>query len=92
MTRLLVAYDITDDRRRNQTCRILLDYGQRVQESVFWLEADEPLIAHMRERLRTVIDLDADSVWILPLCGACIGKLETLGIQNLPEIPAYYIV
>ncbi len=92
MTRLLVAYDIADDRRRSQTSHILLDYGQRVQESVFWLEANEALIAHMRERLRAVIDPDADAVWIVPLCEACVGKLETLGIQNLPEIPAYYIV
>jgi len=90
--RLLVTYDIGDDRRRTQASHILLDYGQRVQESVFWLEAEEPLIERMRERLRAIVDPEVDSVWILFLCEACIGKLEAIGIQNRPEIPAYYIV
>ncbi len=90
--KLLVSYDITDDRRRNQISQILLDYGQRVQESVFWIDAEEAFVGRMRERLRSIVDSETDSLWILFLCEACIGKLETLGIQNLPEIPAYYIV
>src|SRR5208337_1314482 len=38
--KLLVAYDITEDQRRERMSRILLDYGQRVQGSVFWLDID----------------------------------------------------
>jgi len=90
--KLLVAYDIGDDRRRARTVRILLDCGQRVQESVFWLEAEGDLIERMRQRIRDVIDPEADSVWILFLCETCIGKVETIGIQNLPEIPGFYII
>jgi len=90
--KLLVSYDIADDRRRNRISQILLDYGQRVQESVYWIEAEGALVGRMRERLRETVDSETDSVWILFLCEACIGKLEILGLQNLPEIPAYYIV
>jgi CRISPR-associated protein Cas2 len=90
--KLLVAYDVSDDRRRERIVRILLDYGQRIQESVFWLEAEPPLIERMRQRLRAEIDEEDDSLWIVPLCEACIRRLETLGIQNMPEVPAYYIV
>jgi CRISPR-associated protein Cas2 len=59
--KMLVAYDISDDRRRDQAVRILLDYGQRVQESVFWIEAEGELIEHMRRRLHMAIDAEADS-------------------------------
>jgi len=90
--KLLVAYDIGDDRRREHTVRILLDYGQRVQESVYWLEAEGDLIERMRQRIRAVIDPETDSVWILFLCESCIGKVETIGIQNLPQVPGFYIV
>ena len=90
--KLLVAYDISDDRRRAQSVRILLDYGRRVQESVFWLEAETELIDQMRRRIRAVIDPEVDSLWILFLCEACIGKLETIGMQNVPEVPAFYII
>ena len=90
--KLLVAYDISDDRRRAQSVRILLDYGRRVQESVFWLEAEGELIDQMRRRIRVVIDPEVDSLWILFLCETCIGKLETIGMQNVPEVPAFYII
>jgi CRISPR-associated protein Cas2 len=90
--KLLVAYDIGDDRRRQHAVRILLDYGQRVQESVFWLEAESELIELMRQRIRAIIDPEIDSVWILFLCEACIGKLEAIGIQNVPSVPAFYII
>ena len=30
-----VAYDITDDKRRNKVAKILKDFGKRVQYSVF---------------------------------------------------------
>lgn len=90
--KLLVAYDVSDDHRRERIVRILLDYGQRIQESVFWLEAETELIDKMRHRLRSQIDEADDSLWIVPVCEACLRRLETLGIQNLPEVPAYYIV
>ena len=90
--KVLAAYDVSDDRRREHIVRILQDYGQRVQESVFWLEADAMLIANMRERIRREIDEETDSLWILMLCEACVQKVETIGVQSVPGVPAFYIV
>ncbi|MBY0508405.1 MAG: CRISPR-associated endonuclease Cas2 [Bryobacteraceae bacterium] len=33
--RFVICYDITDDRRRARVSAALLDYGARLQESVF---------------------------------------------------------
>ena len=90
--KMLVSYDITDDRRRERAVRILLDYGQRVQDSVFWLDAEEDLIERMRSRIHGAIDPETDSVWIVPLCEACARKLETAGVQVVPQVPSFYVV
>ena len=35
-----VAYDITDDKRRNRVAKILKDFGTRIQYSVFECNTD----------------------------------------------------
>jgi len=90
--KLLVTYDITDDHRRDHTARTLLDYGQRVQGSVFFLDAEEDLIDRMRQRIGAIIDHELDSVWFVFLCEACVRRLETLGITKAPQVPEVYIV
>jgi len=90
--KLLASYDIADDGRRERVVKILLDYGQRVQESVFWLEAEEEFLERMRERLAKAIDAKADSLWLVFVCEACVRKLETYGVQAVPVQPECYVV
>ena len=87
----LVSYDVTDDRRREKLAKALLDYGQRVQESVFWLETEDDLGDRIRDRLARIISLGEDSLWIVPVCLACVKKLEVIGISPRPEVPEFYI-
>ena len=89
---LLAAYDIADDRRRADVVRVLLDYGTRVQESVFWLDIDQELRARMEVRLRKVIDLRDDALWVVPVCGVCSQGMTVLGKTKKPETPAFWIV
>ena len=91
MIQWVVCYDSADDARRNRLVNVLLDYGQRVQESVFWVEAEDDLAERIRERLGHVIDIEEDSLWIIPLCAACAKKLVVLGKNKRPEVPEYYI-
>lgn len=37
----VISYDISNDRRRNKIAKILLDYGRRVQYSVFECEMNQ---------------------------------------------------
>lgn len=40
---VVVSYDIVNDRQRQRLAKVLGDYGQRVQKSVFECRVDERL-------------------------------------------------
>jgi CRISPR-associated protein Cas2 len=88
----LLAYDIADDGRRYRAARVLLDYGERVQESVFWLDIDAELCERMWTRLRHVILGDEDVVWLVPVCHACAKDVRTTGKTRVPEVPEFYVL
>ena len=88
----LVAFDVADDRRRYRLTRVLLDYGTRIQESVFWVECEDDLVERIRERVRGVLDVEVDNLWMVPVCEGCVKKVETIGIGRKPEVPEYFIV
>ena len=88
----LIAYDVSDDARRYRVTCVLLDYGQRVQESVFWVECDEDLVERIRERLRAAIDPACDNVWWVTVCQSCTKRVETMGVGRKPEVPEYYVL
>ena len=87
----LVSFDVADDKRRYRLTRVLLDYGQRLQESVFWLECEDDLAERIRLRLRQAIDEADDNLFIVPACEACVKKMEGMGKARIPEIPEFYI-
>ena len=89
---MLITFDVADDRRRYRLTQVLLDYGQRVQESVFWVDCDDELGERIRKRISSVISLEEDNVWLAPVCQACARKIETYGNTRKPEVPEYFIV
>jgi CRISPR-associated protein Cas2 len=63
----LVTYDVetttpAGKRRLRQLARACLDYGQRVQLSVFELKVDPAQWAACRDRLLSIFDPDRDSL------------------------------
>ena len=88
----LVCYDIADDARRSRVASSLLDFGTRIQESVFVANLDDDLAGRMRERLiKLVSDLE-DRVHVFRLCAACEPKTWTLGQGQLVEDREFYII
>lgn len=83
--RWLVAYDVTDDRRRLEIARLLEDHGQRVQFSVFECDLDERAQLRLRRKLVALLDQSADSVRIYGLCRRCRGAVEVLGTGPIRE-------
>ena len=88
----VVCYDLSDDRRRDRLAKALLDYGERVQESVFVAHLDEELYGRMLERIAKVIDEVEDRVHVFGLCGTCEGKIRVYGTAKLPEDPPFLII
>ena len=68
MKRLIVAYDIADDRRRNLVAHLLEGFGERVQKSVFECGLDPQREATLRRLLTSLLDAEEDRLRIYPLC------------------------
>ena len=80
----LVLYDIADTRRLARAASIVLDYGVRVQKSVYEVRLNPSTLALLQRRLGEVIDADLDSVKIFPLCGSCAALRKSFG-AGLPD-------
>lgn len=89
----LVAYDIADDRRREDVATLLSGYGPRVQLSVFECEAASPQVAgDLRARLRELIDVDEDQVRLYPLDQEALRGIDIIGARVIEERQDFWIV
>lgn len=80
--RYLFSYDITDDKRRTRTFKILCAWGDHAQYSVFFAELNPIELAGLRMRLDSVIKHDEDQILILdlgPLSNPLEKDLECVG-------------
>jgi len=88
----IVSYDIPDDKRRIKLAKILKDYGDRVQESVFECILDKNLLDKMSEKIDKVINQDDDSVRIYALCANCEKTIRIMGIGEVTHDEEVYII
>ena len=88
----VICYDISDDTRRSRAAACLLDFGSRIQESVFVANLDDQLAARMCERLQKVVKESEDKVHIFLLCAACEGKTWVYGQGEVPQDREFYII
>jgi len=90
---VVVAYDIPDDRRRTRIAKLLEDYGDRVQYSVFEMNLDrEGRFAAMQHRLEQTLDPAEDSVRIYRLCSPCTQRLILLGRGEMTRDEPFVIL
>lgn len=83
---MLVAYDVstqsTDGRRRlRRVARLCLDFGQRVQNSVFECEVDPAQWTALRSRLVNEIDPASDSLRFYRLGADGQRRVEHVGAK-----------
>lgn len=90
--RYLVCYDMADDSRRQRLGELLLDYGSRVEESVFECMLDPSLARQMEDRIRRVVDTGADKVLIYGLCESCANRGISIGTVERPVEAEFYIL
>lgn len=62
LRRFLVAYDIPDDPRRSRLAKCLQRHGDRVQFSVFIVDAGPARILRLRHEVASIIIPSEDSV------------------------------
>jgi CRISPR-associated protein Cas2 len=88
----VVSYDIEDDNRRNKAAKILLDFGRRVQYSVYECLVDDKDLKKLVNRLQKTISEQTDSVRIYVLCANCKKTVKIMGLGQLTEEKEIYIV
>ena len=89
---VVVAYDISDDKRRTRAMRLLLSYGQRVQYSVFECDLTPQQYAALRRELASRIDRRVDSVRYYALCRSCVAAVEVANSPPVATSPLLYLV
>lgn len=75
---IVVAYDVSDDRRRTQLHKTLRRFGDRVQFSVFECVTSEQLFAEMQRAVAQVVVAE-DNVRYYEICAACRKETIALG-------------
>lgn len=87
----IVAYDIPEDGARDQVAAELLNWGRRVQYSVFECDLDQGRAAQLEARLRALVSGE-DNIRIYPLCGSCRERVVTVGGKPVLVDAPYYQV
>ena len=82
---VLVTYDVetmspTGEKRLRKVAKQCVNYGQRVQNSVFECIVDTAQFAELKYRLTEIIDKEKDSIRFYFLGSNWGGKIETIGV------------
>lgn len=88
---MLVAYDVSTEtnagrRRLRRVARACLDYGQRVQNSVFECEVDPSQWVMLRARLIAEIDVARDSLRFYQLGAEGRRRVEHIGAKPVQDL------
>ena len=83
---VLVAYDVSSTRRRTKVAKILRNYGERVNLSVFECEFRKPeALEKMKGAIKEVIKPSKDHIRYYPVCAECRNKMSVQGSGVIRE-------
>jgi CRISPR-associated protein Cas2 len=77
--RVIIAYDVADDRRRYHLCKTLERYGIRIQYSIFELSLKPKDLYKLVDHLTGLIDNTEDRLLVMQLCGGCLHSMGRYG-------------
>lgn len=88
---VLVTYDVSTvtaggRRRLRRVAKTCLDYGQRVQNSVFECQLDAAQWAELKHRLSSLIDLREDSMRYYELGNNWQRRVEHYGAKTSVDV------
>jgi CRISPR-associated protein Cas2 len=87
----VIAYDITDNKRRTKVHNLLSGYCAWTQYSLFegYLTGKQRIA--LEARLRKLLNAEQDSLRLYPLCAMDVEKVLTLGSEP-PQEEGEYII
>jgi CRISPR-associated protein Cas2 len=83
---VLITYDVettgpAGGKRLRQVAKQCINFGQRVQNSVFECIVDPAQLAELKHRLTNIIDVEKDSIRIYYLGSNWTKKVEHIGAK-----------
>ena len=86
---VVVAYDITSNRRRKKISDRLCRDGNRVNLSVFEVLVTQSDFKRLQADLNSLIKAETDTIIYYPMCLDCIARIERTGVgSRTPSPPA----
>ena len=94
---ILITYDVetvsnNGKKRLRKVAKFCVNYGQRVQNSVFECLIDSALFAQLKHDLEQIIDPETDSIRFYHLGNKWRGKVEHIGKQTAIDLEGGLIV
>lgn len=88
---VVVTYDVNTEtaagkKRLRKVSKKCLDYGQRVQNSVFECVVDQTSYITLKNSLSSIIDESTDSLRFYRLGDNYQGKIEHLGTKDVIDV------
>ncbi len=79
----LIAYDISNNKKRNKVAELLEQYGERINLSVFECMLTHKQVDELSEKLKQMI-AKTDSIKIYFICKSCYAKSRSIGQRDYP--------
>ena len=94
---ILISYDINTvesggQRRLRNVSKACLDYGQRVQLSVFECEVDPTQWLFLKDKLLNIVNLEKDSIRFYMLGSNWERRIEHYGIKEPVDLHGTLII
>lgn len=94
---VLVTYDVSTaseggNRRLRRVAKVCLDYGQRVQNSVFECKVDPAQLVFLKQKLLEIIDPACDSLRIYNLGANWHRRVEHYGAKSGYDVEGTLLV
>lgn len=94
---ILITYDVdttSKDGAHRLRCvaKACMDYGQRVQNSVFECEVTEVQYCLLKERIKSLIDISLDSIRFYILSKNENRRVEVIGVEIAYKVNDTFII
>jgi len=87
----VIAYDISNDRRRTKVHKILSAFGEWTQFSLFECFLTPKQLLQLKHRLDQHLNPEEDSVRFYYICERCAAKAKTVGSSPPQEKQLFLI-
>ena len=88
----VVCYDISNDSTRDGLSRGLLDFGTRIQESVFECLVDDAILTRLIAMVKKTRLGKDDKIRLYRVCADCVDVIQIYGIGEVTHTPDYWVV